>query len=449
MTPSEAATDAAETGHLQRLQTLVLRIQLQDKRSDFAWEVLDAAAENGEVRAVQLLWEHAKESSPEYHRNSCPASERSNALNLAVSGGHVDVARVLLTPDRFHWGAEAAFLLAVEGGQQTVVTFMRSFYVAAVHQRITLANFLLETGRVSPKAFDAVFKRVCSSGLLGVVVLLYEKKRASTQSIHRAFVSPTTLEVVKFLYSNEDIFDDCIAKVLKAAVQCDRQSQEGRAGIVEFLFYTQRIHVPAAESLELAASCSNTFVMAFICTGECVSLDLVMKAFTTATKSDSINVVREMWAKTHIRRNALVDGLMIASTGGATQVIDLKTFSSNEVTQVFRNAALTEQQRVAQLFYNKLRMSSTVMNELFQEAAQSGDTKVIALLAEIPCISRSAKNEALMCAASQNWKNIVVSLVDHGYWPRHKLKEALSLARNDHIQEILRSALTTTSHPAC
>ncbi|KAG3068212.1 hypothetical protein PC128_g13739 [Phytophthora cactorum] len=463
---------------------------------------MDVAAENGRVDVVELLCEHAKQSSEVYYSKYRPASKRSNALSLAISGGHVGVVRALLTPVRLHWDVGAAFELALAEGHQKVVTFMhralpmylaatkigenydmivhmardghlrsveylfehghdslsvagKTFYIAAVYQRTKIISFLLGTGRVCPKAFDAAFERVCHSGLLDMVELLYmyEKKRASIESIRRAFVNARTLQVIRFLYLKEDIPQDCLHTLVEACIQrmdsktnSHNQNQKECARILEFLFNQGRIpETLVTRTVEAAATSNTARLVGVFCKRGRVSLEVAAKAFTAAANSDSVDVVEVMWTKRLVSRETMMQALMSAASGGNTiavcRILTLKSFSSDVITQILKAAALEGHQCIAQLLYEKFRTPCQVMRELFEEAALSGDCKMVALLAEVPSISRSA-NKALLCAIQQGRKGIVECLVTRGYWPRHKLKEALQVAEIVKIQEVLRKVLS-------
>ncbi|KAG6960891.1 hypothetical protein JG687_00007992, partial [Phytophthora cactorum] len=500
-TPAAVVT-AARNGHVDVVQFILLRLHSVTKRSDVVWELMDVAAENGRVDVVELLCEHAKQSSEVYYSKYRPASKRSNALSLAISGGHVGVVRALLTPVRLHWDVGAAFELALAEGHQKVVTFMhralpmylaatkigenydmivhmardghlrsveylfehghdslsvagKTFYIAAVYQRTKIISFLLGTGRVCPKAFDAAFERVCHSGLLDMVELLYmyEKKRASIESIRRAFVNARTLQVIRFLYLKEDIPQDCLHTLVEACIQrmdsktnSHNQNQKECARILEFLFNQGRIpETLVTRTVEAAATSNTARLVGVFCKRGRVSLEVAAKAFTAAANSDSVDVVEVMWTKRLVSRETMMQALMSAASGGNTiavcRILTLKSFSSDVITQILKAAALEGHQCIAQLLYEKFRTPCQVMRELFEEAALSGDCKMVALLAEVPSISRSA-NKALLCAIQQGRKGIVECLVTRGYWPRHKLKEALQVAEIVKIQEVLRKVLS-------
>ncbi|KAG6953595.1 hypothetical protein JG688_00012752, partial [Phytophthora aleatoria] len=446
-----AAVAAARNGHVDVVQFILLRLHSVTKRSDVAWELMDVAAENGRVDVVELLCEHAKESSEVYYSRYRPASKRSSALSLAISGGHVGVVRALLTPVRLHWDVGAAFELALAEGHQKVVTFMhralpmylaatkigenydmivhmahgghlrsvgylfehghdslsvigKAFYIAAVYQRNKIIS-LLGTGRVCPKAFDAAFERVCHSGLLDMVELLYmyEKKRASIESIRRAFVNARTLEVIRFLYLKEDIPQDCLHTLVEACIQrmdsktnSHNQNQKECARLLEFLFNQGCIpETLVTRTVEAAATSNTARLVGVFCKRGRVSLEVAAKAFTAATNSDSIDVVEAMWTKRLVSRETMMQALMSAASGGNTiavrRILTLKSFSSDVIAQILKAAVLEGHQCITQLLYEKFRTPCQVMRELFEEAALSGDCKMVALLAEVPCISRSAK----------------------------------------------------------
>ncbi|KAG4053475.1 hypothetical protein PC123_g11370 [Phytophthora cactorum] len=339
---------------------------------------MDVAAENGRVDVVELLCEHAKQSSEVYYSKYRPASKRSNALSLAISGGHVGVVRALLTPVRLHWDVGAAFELALAEGHQKVVTFMhralpmylaatkigenydmivhmardghlrsveylfehghdslsvagKTFYIAAVYQRTKIISFLLGTGRVCPKAFDAAFERVCHSGLLDMVELLYmyEKKRASIESIRRAFVNARTLQVIRFLYLKEDIPQDCLHTLVEACIQrmdsktnSHNQNQKECARILEFLFNQGRIpETLVTRTVEAAATSNTARLVGVFCKRGRVSLEVAAKAFTAAANSDSVDVVEVMWTKRLVSRETMMQALMSAASAAVFTVI--------------------------------------------------------------------------------------------------------------------------------
>ncbi|KAG6617297.1 uncharacterized protein IUM83_02455 [Phytophthora cinnamomi] len=120
------AVSAASNGHYEVVELLLGEIleerenehegefvyygyeqDIDESKSDAAWNVLDAAATHGHLRIVQLAAQSTSDN--EY----LPAEERSEALSSAISGGYADVVEFLLECEQFQWDAYGAFDQAV------------------------------------------------------------------------------------------------------------------------------------------------------------------------------------------------------------------------------------------------------------------------------------------------------------------------------------------------
>ncbi|EGZ25631.1 hypothetical protein PHYSODRAFT_326621 [Phytophthora sojae] len=195
----EAFETAAANGHLEVLRLLLTEIRSQpdaQRKVELRFttnQALLAAADRGHLDVVKFVVHYAKEES---NKN---VLRGSHALARAISGGQAAVVEYLLGVDEFTWELQAAFVAAVGARDRFLADRIYQLYVqsstkerlfvslAAVGQLYalkylyeaghngpelvgaafvqaseTLTNsmetdmleFLLDTGRVSPDAFD-------------------------------------------------------------------------------------------------------------------------------------------------------------------------------------------------------------------------------------------------------------------------------------------------------
>ncbi|KAF4036014.1 Ankyrin repeats (3 copies) [Phytophthora infestans] len=194
----DAATVAASKGHLSIVQYLYPEIIFREYDSDdedadlpyqgeifkAAWDVLTNAAENGHLETVQFAVQDAKRNN--YWHWYDPTHD-STALTQASANGHVSVVKFLLEDQENAWDIAKPFAAAATQGKQQV------------------ANMLYEAYSLR---YGDLFVKMSTNGSLEGVKFLYVHRTIQTAQLYDAFLATVKLEhidVVEFLLSTGKI----------------------------------------------------------------------------------------------------------------------------------------------------------------------------------------------------------------------------------------------------
>lgn len=129
-------------------------------------------------------------------------------------------------------------------------------------ERNDTLEFLLSTDRVSSEAFEKGFEKavVASWDRENMVPFLLEKKRASAQSINKAFVAAWSSEMLRILHSCEHIWDESICTVFEKATRGMKKSYSTKEG-------------------------ENVRIIKLLCTKDCISAEMIGQAFVAAASN--------------------------------------------------------------------------------------------------------------------------------------------------------------------
>ncbi|KAE8903907.1 hypothetical protein PF010_g2931 [Phytophthora fragariae] len=367
---------------------------IEEGKSDAAWSVLDAAAGEGHLAIVELA--AGSVSDDEY----LPASERSEALSSAISGGFVDVVEFLLECEQFQWDVYGAFDQAVSEGQHDVATVIYDLYprryndadlfvhlagaghleavkylydndfstaksveeafassVGSACTRTAVANFLLDTDMVSSASFDNAFKKAVLDGSIKAVEFLFGKGRVSPRTVNIAFEKVTKIDMVKLLVKKQSISP----KAIEAAFR--NSTCQGRFGW----------------------GTDTEAILRFLCENDCIPSDVYTEAFLT-----SVNT----------------------RFGGDA---------------------------MAKVLYAESRISPEVIRAAFKTAADIGHSEIVRFLFDKPAVHQVAKHEAIVSAAQNNQVEVVQLLERSGQWSKDVLASAFKATRNQALKRYLRT----------
>ncbi|OWY97477.1 hypothetical protein PHMEG_00031978 [Phytophthora megakarya] len=240
------------------------------------WHVLDEAAAKGHVDIVELAFGYAKEES-----YSGPRS--SSTMSSAIAGGHIDIVRLLLCSASFDWdNKEEDFAEAVKL-EQTEIAYL--IFEEDSPCNIDTVDFLLATGRVSSTYFGKALKAAAENGSLEAVQNLYNKGRASTQALNKAF-------------------------------------EEGGIDIVKFLDHTKKIR-PTFCAAYTYRSKHNSEVVKFLYKHTCISSEMIDKAFEMACEGNDRDLVKLLLDDNRLSSDGIVKGFERAVANVSRDVLEI------------------------------------------------------------------------------------------------------------------------------
>ncbi|EGZ18562.1 hypothetical protein PHYSODRAFT_301166 [Phytophthora sojae] len=368
------AITAAENDHYEVVQLLLAR--------------------NGHVDIVELAAESVSDD------DNLPASERSEALSSANSGGHAAVVEFLVECEQFQWCVLGAFDQAVSENQQEIARVIYDVYPRC------------------NKGAD-LFVDLAGAGYLEAVTYLYDNGFCSSGSIGDAFVSTicsTRITVANFLVGTDSVSATAFNMAFKKAVL------GGRIKSTEFLFSTGR--VPPQTVNTVFPKVTKINMMKLLATKQPVSSKAIVTAFRNATcqgrfgwGTDTEAILRELCKTNCIPSEVYGEGFMTA------------------VNTRYGGDAM------GKVLYDESRISEEVIQTAFKTAADIGHSEMVRFLFDKPALRQAVKHDGFVSAAQHNQVEVVQLLARSAQWSQDALTSAFQATKNQALRRFLRTKL--------
>ncbi|EGZ18470.1 hypothetical protein PHYSODRAFT_301124 [Phytophthora sojae] len=402
MQPMEAIAEAARRKDMQWLNELLKRygytlhsaaiLAAGDGNAAAVENLLplccDVESDDDDGETFEVLHEMATTAarlghSEVYGYYEEPEDISSEALYLAIQGGHTAIVNFLLYEAYKIWDLRKALELAIDTGLLTAVapiieTYMKNnsvtmermfvelaemgykrsvrylynqghndpemigkaFGAAVGNDEIGVLELLLNTGRVASSAFDKGLETAAHEGSTRVVVLLYSKERAAAASVWRAFERAGCVAVSIFLYEHESFPAASVVAAFHNA------AQEG--------WHHDYYHIPTELIVEKFAGAKwSSRGMAALCGEERIPKETMSEIFEKAIKNGHAEQVEQL-------ANRLASGLRRPKTDKMRVVFvmacspytllyaDIETNSVAEDVKMKIQTRLSQLQKVAQ-----------------------------------------------------------------------------------------------------
>jgi hypothetical protein len=305
---------------------------------------------------------HAKDRSywHWYHR-----WDKANALTRASTQGHADVVQFLLEDREGVWDIAGAFEAAAIAEEHVVALVLKEAYErgsrrnlfidmatagrsdavkylynktcvesglvhdgflsAVVKERNDVVEFFLGTGGVSSDLFDNAMELASRSDKITSFTLLYSKKRASAQSLARAFEDSGSLAITKFLYENERVTQSSITCAFHNAALYD-------FGAPVNTFSSERCQ----QSID---------IVTFLHAEECIPSEVMSEAFSHSVARQPLEVVKTMLKMHTIAPEAVGESLVQTSSNGRPLALVQLLVGVRSIPQLFLDKALVQAAR--------------------------------------------------------------------------------------------------------
>ncbi|KAG2835245.1 hypothetical protein PC114_g12713 [Phytophthora cactorum] len=416
---SGALVAAATNGHLEIMKLLPFKAPCfehhrQGQRGEDAWnlaaKLVISAAENDRLDVLKFVFPEGPDDDycPGSSTKSCckGAFKCDDALSNAIRGGHDDVTEYLLTlhPHRLFWNMKEACEAAVRmekrtwsknaveflyrNGHNDTLLVIKAFVEAARFGNTVVVEFLLDTKRIVSDIFDKAFEYAASSGYRNspTAIFLYYKKLASKNSFIRVFEQAHDISVLKLLFEK---------KMFRSNLSLSRLTVPHTAGEVQILKFLLKCECISAQSIGKAfvnaAISSQTGALEFLCRDSRLPTQAVDKAYIEVVTRSNSKIMRLLYDTKRVSPEAI-----------------LKAASSYEYFNVLPVAA-------NYLFADE-RVSEEVKNQALLTAAHHGHSRVFSWLrssgkCELPV---EMLEEALGVASDRHTVDIITELIrDH------------------------------------
>ncbi|KAG2941649.1 hypothetical protein PC128_g5798 [Phytophthora cactorum] len=413
---SGALVAAATNGHLEIMKLLPFKAPCfehhrQGQRGEDAWnlaaKLVISAAENDRLDVLKFVFPEGPDDDycPGSSTKSCckGAFKCDDALSNAIRGGHDDVTEYLLTlhPHRLFWNMKEACEAALaefrsknaveflyRNGHNDTLLVIKAFVEAARFGNTVVVEFLLDTKRIVSDIFDKAFEYAASSGYRNspTAIFLYYKKLASKNSFIRVFEQAHDISVLKLLFEK---------KMFRSNLSLSRLTVPHTAGEVQILKFLLKCECISAQSIGKAfvnaAISSQTGALEFLCRDSRLPTQAVDKAYIEVVTRSNSKIMRLLYDTKRVSPEAI-----------------LKAASSYEYFNVLPVAA-------NYLFADE-RVSEEVKNQALLTAAHHGHSRVFSWLrssgkCELPV---EMLEEALGVASDRHTVDIITELIrDH------------------------------------
>ncbi|KAG2805526.1 hypothetical protein PC111_g17766 [Phytophthora cactorum] len=419
---SGALVAAATNGHLEIMKLLPFKAPCfehhrQGQRGEDAWnlaaKLVISAAENDRLDVLKFVFPEGPDDDycPGSSTKSCckGAFKCDDALSNAIRGGGMrgscangkkDLVQKIyeLYPQSnrgeylFVKLAEFRSKNAVEflyrNGHNDTLLVIKAFVEAARFGNTVVVEFLLDTKRIVSDIFDKAFEYAASSGYRNspTAIFLYYKKLASKNSFIRVFEQAHDISVLKLLFEK---------KMFRSNLSLSRLTVPHTAGEVQILKFLLKCECISAQSIGKAfvnaAISSQTGALEFLCRDSRLPTQAVDKAYIEVVTRSNSKIMRLLYDTKRVSPEAI-----------------LKAASSYEYFNVLPVAA-------NYLFADE-RVSEEVKNQALLTAAHHGHSRVFSWLrssgkCELPV---EMLEEALGVASDRHTVDIITELIrDH------------------------------------